>query len=218
MNIRVCVLFLYGTKARGNALSRVANEQCWRRDNKQRCRKAGKDIECKTSSEVAEEQFCLRVCKYARAEIMAEVIWGAREGVTRAATWLKPHAMSPSTHLEWQGCRLRCRKTDMPKIRHDLIMGHFQFQLCGWSERKGWPAGLCRFYKERNKVFWRALSCSGLEAKATTRPQAIGQRYTQQLAGESTCTHWAVLPNNLYSQRKTNFSFSILKSQNIFFL
>lgn len=148
MNVRVSVFFLYGTRACGNALSRVANEQCWRKDEKQRWTKAGKDTECETSSEVAEEQFCLRICKHARAEIMAEVIWGAREGVTRAVTWLKPHAVSPSTHLEWQGCGLPCRKTDMPEIRHELILSC----SCGDGAReRGGHLGCARFIKRETR-------------------------------------------------------------------
>lgn len=73
-------------------------EQCNKhamRDDKQRWRKAEKGVECKTSSEVAEGQFHLRVCKCRRAGTMATNTGGQGREPARAAMWLKPHATSP---------------------------------------------------------------------------------------------------------------------------
>lgn len=65
--------------------------------------------------------------------------------------------------------------------------------------------------------------CSGplnlsQDVPATARSQAMEQHCTQQLAPKEAHTHQALLPGNSHSQRKGNFSFSILKYCPLFWL
>lgn len=77
--------------------------------------------------------------------------------------------------------------------------------------------------KQKDSGIPGCLMCSGplnlsQDVPATARSQAMEQHCTQQLAPKEAHTHQALLPGNSHSQRKGNFSFSILKYCPLFWL